>query len=277
MPLFPLLSQNELTVVKRTIYLPRLPAGFEGFRLIHISDLHFYEHTDPAYYERVVSEVNWLDGDLLAVTGDIIHYGEDYIPMAASYLERLNARHGKYASIGNHDYFDNHGSERIEGMLRRCGYRVLRNDSECLTLPGNDRLWLTGLDDIKYGSPDIARALKSVPSQHEATLMLIHNPLLFDPVAYFPEHQVDLLLAGHTHGGHFYVPIFESVYKALFRMKYRYGMYQKKQSQLHLTSGVGSPGFYYFGEKFSAATPRFRHNTLPEIAVLTLTAWPLPD
>lgn len=270
--LSPLLTHNLLRVVERTITLPRLPVGFEGFQIAHLSDLHFYQYTDPRYYERVVETVNQLNADLIAMTGDVIHYGPRYIDFAADYLSRMTATEGKMAVIGNHDYFDEAGSERIEAMLHKAGFTVLRNAHAMLTRPGGERLWIAGVDDLKYGRPDFLRALKDVPSTKEATLLLSHNPLLLDPVAYHEETQVDLMLAGHTHGGHVYLPFLDPVYKTVFRMKYRYGLYQKKETQLYLTCGIGSAAFYCYKEKLDFALPRFRHNTIPEIALIKLTA-----
>jgi predicted MPP superfamily phosphohydrolase len=129
-------------------------------------------------------------------------------------------------------------------------------------------LWFAGLDDLWYGQPDLRQALSGVPSQTEATIVLTHNPLLFDPLAMAAPGQVDLVLAGHTHAGHVYIPVLGPIYRRIFRMKYRYGLYKKQGSQLYVTSGVGSAAFYL--KKRKLGFPRFRFNTYPEIAILTL-------
>ena len=79
---------------------------------------------------------------------------------------------------------------------------------------------------------------------------------------------MDLVLSGHTHAGHVYIPMLGPIYRRIFRMKYRYGLYRKKHCQLYVTSGVGSAAFYL--KKRRLGFPRFRFNTRPEIAVLEL-------
>lgn len=268
----PLLTQNNLQVTSHSLTLSRLPAGFEGFRVVHISDLHFYQYTHEPFYQQVVDTINGLKADLIAMTGDVIHYGPKHISLAARFLSQMNASEGKIAVIGNHDFFDTAGSEKIEQMLGQAGFTVLRNAHLLLTRPGGDKLWISGVDDLKYGRPNIQKALSGVPSRNEATLMLSHNPLLLDPVSYLDDHQVDLMLAGHTHAGHVYLPFLGPIYQNVFKMKYRYGHYQKNHTQMYLTSGLGSAAFYCYRDDFDFALPRFRHNTYPEIAVLTLKA-----
>jgi predicted MPP superfamily phosphohydrolase len=70
-----LFTHNTLRLTERRISLQRLPAAFEGLKIAQISDLHFYEYTDPAYYNRVVAAVNALEPDIIVLTGDVVHYG----------------------------------------------------------------------------------------------------------------------------------------------------------------------------------------------------------
>ncbi|MBY0403492.1 MAG: metallophosphoesterase [Cyanobacteria bacterium] len=263
-------SQNDFHVVHHRLSLQNLPPGFEGLTLVHLSDLHFYEHTDLAYYENVLAELNRQNPDIVVLTGDIIHYSKQYIPLAGTFLKKINAKLGKFAALGNHDYFDEAGTENICTMLAQSDFSVLKNESLPITLSGNDTLWIGGLDDLKYGKPDLQKTLAPVTHDDAAVLLLAHNPLLFDPIAYCSDKPVSCVLSGHTHGGHFYMPWFDKVYRTVFRMKYRYGFYERQNTQLYVTSGVGSPGFYYFGDKVRAALPRFRHNIQPEIAVFRL-------
>jgi predicted MPP superfamily phosphohydrolase len=263
----PILTHNELRITRHTISLKRLPAAFDGFRLVQISDLHFYEYSDPDYYARVMAEVNALDPHVIALTGDVVHYGPEYIELAASFLKQLNPGPAKLAILGNHDYNDGAYSQWISEMLGQVGFTVLKNSHTCLEKDG-ERLWFAGLDDLWYGHPNMHQALTGVPAAEETTIVLAHNPLLFDPLAMVAPGQVDLVLAGHTHAGHVYIPVLGPIYRRIFRMKYRYGLYEKQGCQLYVTSGVGSAAFYL--KKRKMGFPRFRFNTHPEIAMLTL-------
>jgi predicted MPP superfamily phosphohydrolase len=212
-----------------------------------------------------------MAADILVMTGDIIHYGSDHIASAGEFLAKLQARLGKYACMGNHDYYDEAGGSKILAMLSGCGFETLVNSAIPIEDNGN-RLWMSGVDDIKYGRPDIPKALAFSSQEDEPVLMLAHNPLTLDPVAYFPGKTVHLMLSGHTHAGHVYLPFLDPVYRSWFKLKYRYGRYQTGDTQLYLTSGLGSAAVYYYGQGFSMACPRFRFNTWPEIVEITLTA-----
>jgi predicted MPP superfamily phosphohydrolase len=264
----PLFTHNTLRVTERRISLPRLPEAFEGFKIAQISDLHFYEYTDHAYYDRVVAAINAAAPDVIVLTGDVVHYGPDFIPTAGAFLGRLEARHARLAILGNHDYQDGAKSRNIAAMYAGLGYELLVNQSRPVERDGQ-RLWFAGLDDLYYGAPDITRALSGVPTERESTIiMLAHNPLLFDPVAMAGPGQVDLVISGHTHAGHIYIPPLGPVYRMIFRMKYRYGLFEKNGCRLQVTSGIGSAAFYL--KKHRIGFPRLRFNTHPEIAVLTL-------
>lgn len=266
----PLLTHNDMKISERRIAIGRLPEAFEGFRIVQVSDLHFYEHSSPEYYERVVAEVNRLNPDVIACTGDVVHFGGSHVEFAGTFLSRLQAKEAKLAIMGNHDYYDDSGGQAIQTMMRAGGYTFLQNTSHAIERNGQ-RLWFAGLDDLWYGAPDIAQTLAGVPSRDEVTVMLAHNPLLFDPVALGADEggwKIDLVLSGHTHAGHVYIPLLGPIYRKIFRMKYRYGLYEKNGCHLHVSSGVGSAAFYL--KKQRIGFPRFRFNTWPEIALLEL-------
>jgi predicted MPP superfamily phosphohydrolase len=265
-----LLTQNQLKITRQSVEIPHLPSGFEGFRIIQISDLHIYQHTDWHFYERVTHAVNGLKPDWVVLTGDIIHYGPHYVDAAGEFLKTLDAKHGKYACMGNHDYYDESGGERIKSMLVDSGFEVLVNSAQPYRLEDGDTIWLSGLDDIKYGRPNIPQTLSGLPDGDIPHLMLSHHPITVDPVAYYPEKQTHLMLSGHTHAGHLYFPFLNPFYRSFFKLKYRYGRYRVKNTELYLTSGLGSAAVYYYGKDFSMACPRFRFNTWPEIVEITL-------
>ncbi len=261
------LTHNDLVVTEQPIPIARLPEALTGLKLVQISDLHFYEFTNSAYYEKVVAAVNEQQPDLILLTGDVVHHGPDYIDAAQRFLARLQAKRAKLAILGNHDYQDSQLGALISAMLPQAGFQLLKNSHYCLEQNGK-KLWLVGLDDLWYGAPDIPNALAAVPTANDVTVALVHNPLLFDPLALAGHGRVDLVVAGHTHAGHVYIPFLGPIYRKIFRMKYRYGLFEKNGCQLYVTSGVGSAAFYL--KKRKIGFPRFRYNTRPEIAVLKL-------
>lgn len=261
------LTHNALRITERKIQLKRLPFAFQNFRVVQISDLHFYEHTDPAYYQRVTESVNALQADVIVMTGDVVHYGPDFVDMAGAFLSGLNSRYANLAILGNHDYNDGAMGHHISRMFSQSNFHLLKN-SHCSITKEESRIWFAGLDDLWYGQPDIVQALSGVPCQEALTVVLAHNPLLFDPLALSGQGPVDLVISGHTHGGHVYIPVLGPIYRRIFRMKYRYGLYEKQGCQLNVSSGVGSAAFYL--KKKKLGLPRFRYNTYPEIVLMTL-------
>jgi len=268
------LTHNDLQVTEREITLPGWPAALNGLRVAQISDLHFYEYSSPAYYDSAFRVLDDLTPDLLLLTGDIVHWGTAYLPMAAEFLSRTRAKYGKIAILGNHDFAVN-GTDRTSvqapffDTLNACGFTTLKNEHARLTIHGVP-LYVAGLHDLWYGRPDIEQALAGIPEE-AALVMLSHNPLMFDPVACHFSDRVHLVLSGHTHAGHVYIPFLKPVYEKIFRMKYRYGLFHKEDCTLHVTSGIGSAAFYC--KRFGFGFPRFRWNTRPEIALLRLQGY----
>ncbi len=278
--MFSFLTHNDLKVSRHVIPLSGLspsfvPPGESSFRLVQVSDLHFYEYTESHYYQRVLDEIQKWAPHLIVSTGDLIHYGSDYIEQAGEFLSLLSAPYGKYAVLGNHDYADGKRSQAIRQMLESSGYHLLVNNHIGLEPrhgQSDTKLWLVGLDDYKYGKPDLTKALSGLPPLSQTkkkapVIMLAHNPLHFDVVTQQADSPVDLVLSGHTHAGHFYLPFLKPIYRYVFKMKYRYGFYEKNKIKLYVTSGLGAAAFYMNFLSYKRAFPRFRYNAEPEIAV----------
>lgn len=271
-----MLTHNALKFQNYDVSFERLPAAFDGFKIVQLSDLHFFQYTDPDFYQNVVDQVMTFQPDLITMTGDTVHYGNQHVAVAKHYLSQLKAPYGCFAVLGNHDYYDDSRSQDITGMLAEAGFDLLKNQNQKINR-GDEHIWLSGLDDFWQGTPSIDEAVRDIPLERDFTLMMVHNPLLIDPVAFYqtPGH-VDWVIAGHTHAGHVFIPWLQVIYRQIFKMKYRYGWYEKQKTRLYVTSGVGSAAFYFKGiphqgrKKYRFAFPRFRYNTNPEIAAFTL-------
>ncbi len=287
--MFSFLTHNDLKITRHAVTLPGLSERFsseaEPLRLVQVSDMHFYEYTDPSYYQRVADTVNKLNPHLIVSTGDLIHYGGLYVEDAGRFLSQLKASYGKYAVLGNHDYADGKRGQLIRAMLKDSGYQLLLNDHVCLqpqttSPPSNNpsnssepNLWLVGLDDYKHGTPHLEKSLSGIPKNKalkDPVIMLAHNPLHFDVITQHADSPVDLVLSGHTHAGHFYLPFLKPIYRYVLKMKYRYGFYQKNNTRLYVTSGLGGAAFYINLLFYKRGFPRFRYNSCPEIAVFDL-------
>jgi len=183
-----------LTVEHQPIYLAKLPAEFDGFRIVHLSDVHHGPFSSQEQIERAVQTANRLKPDIVALTGDYISKERQYAPACAEMLAKLRARYGVYAVLGNHDHWTD--AKLITDLFRAEGITVLINEGLRFEHKGA-AFWLAGVDDTMVGLEDISLALAG-SSRHEMKLLLAHNPIILRRAA---RAGIDLVLSGHTHGG----------------------------------------------------------------------------
>jgi uncharacterized protein len=183
------LRHNELS-------LPHLPAAFDDFTLLHLSDLHI--DINAQFVDALIERVHPLEYDLCVITGD--YRARTFGPFEATLagLERLRA-HLKgtvYGVLGNHDTI-----RLVPGMEAR-GYTLLLN--ECVRIErGSVAIYLAGIEDAHfYRLEDFHRAAHSIPSQ-AVSILLSHTPEAYRHAAHA---GFDLMLCGHTHGGQICLP-----------------------------------------------------------------------
>ncbi len=192
-------ERNARAVVleERSLELPGLPAAFDGYRLLHVSDPHF--ENIPGLAESVARRLDGLAVDLVALTGDFQHHWWVDPEVSARDLEALLAGlrigDGCLAVLGNHD-----GAHLVE-PLETAGVQVLANEHAAVGR-GGQRLVFTGTDDPAcFFSAAAPAALASAPAGFRVAL--VHTPELAGPAA---EAGHALYLCGHTHGGQICLP-----------------------------------------------------------------------
>jgi uncharacterized protein len=182
------------TVNRVQIPLAKLPRAMDGFRIAQVADIHLGPLAGKAHCERIVAVINGLDADLVAVVGDLVDGSVAELGAAAAPLRDLRARHGSYFVTGNHEYYSGYAEWVDE--VDRLGIRPLRNQRQ--EIGGLD---LAGVNDLTGAGfadgPDFGRALDGRDPARPVVL-LAHQPVMVHEAA---KHGVDLLLAGHTHGG----------------------------------------------------------------------------
>ncbi|MGX7677177.1 metallophosphoesterase [Plantactinospora sp. DSM 117369] len=182
------------------IPLAKLPRSMDGLRIATVSDIHIGPLTGRAHTERIVSIINRLDADLVAVVGDLVDGTVGELGPAAAPLRDLRPRYGSFFVTGNHEYYS--GVEEWVVELDRLGLRVLQNRREEILARGG-ALDLAGVNDPAGESlgfaqgPDFAAALGGRDPSRPVVL-LAHQPVNVHEAA---RHGVDLQLSGHTHGG----------------------------------------------------------------------------
>ena len=253
--------RHQIHVTHQSIYLSRLSMDFTGLRLVQLSDIHHGLYTSLAEVERAVELANSLAPDVVALTGDFVSNSPNYVAPVAQALGRLRASLGIFAVLGNHDH--RVGADAMTAALEENGIRVLRNQHIALRRNGSG-LSLAGVDDFGYNEDDLRLALLGANPDWPA-ILLCHNPAVL-PLAV--ARGVDLVLAGHTHGGQVDLPRLRRF--ALARglrlpRQFRHGWDRAGETQIYISRGIGT-----------VVVP-VRWRCPAEIPILHLQASPGPD
>jgi len=186
----------DLRLRRHEVVLAGLPAAFDGYRLLHLTDLHL-DRLDQTT-ERLRALVATAPADLCVMTGDYGHGFRQFdrvIARLGTVVAAVEARDGILATLGNHD------SARLIGPIEAMGARVLVNETATLRR-GDDALHLTGLDDVhRYYTEAAREALFAAPDGFK--IALIHSAEIAAAAA---EAGFALYLTGHTHGGQVCLP-----------------------------------------------------------------------
>jgi len=235
------------------IPVPHLPEAFRGFRIVHLTDLH-YGFLVPLWVIRhVVSRTNRLERDLVVCTGDYVHErnGTAQIDRVWPVLSELTARFGVCSVLGNHDHWAD--TSRSQEWLTRTG-QDLRHKAISIENEGQ-RLWLAGAGDLWEDHRNLDDLLRDVPDS-ECRIVLAHNPDTADTRF---SARVDLILSGHTHGGQVELPLVGTPLLPVRNKEYSSGLkVSPKGARVFISKGIGWAVF------------PVRFNCLPEIAVLEL-------
>lgn len=226
-----------IEITQRRLEIPRLPAAFSGLRLVQLSDIHHGLYLPLERVEEAVRVANSLHPHLIALTGDFVSNSRKYIEPVARALSRLHAPLGVFAVLGNHDC--RVGAQHVAAALEGHGIEVLRNRHVRLARDSAS-LFVAGVDDLRYGKDNLQQALAGV-TRGWPTLLLCHNPAI---LPYAATYGVELVLAGHTHGGQVGLPRLRSLAaRRGVRLPWADGWQELNGTQLYISRGLGTVVF----------------------------------
>jgi len=244
------LPGNEVFTVDfavRTLRMPQIPPEWDGLSILHLSDLHLCGTPDRTFYQRVMDHCHDWDPDLVAVTGDIVDSNKHHrwvLPV----LSRLRWRIAAFAILGNHDSWRE--PDLIRRRLRRCGMRVLGNGGEQIEVRGQPMTVIGHEGPWFPPEPD----LSTCPSQ-PFRLCLSHTP---DHIYWARRQRIDLMLAGHVHGGQIRLPLIGSVFvPSRYGRRFDCGTFDLSPTLLHVSRGL-------------AGQQPLRFNCRPEVTKIVL-------
>jgi predicted MPP superfamily phosphohydrolase len=257
------LSIGQLRVVVGTVHvgMPQLPRALEGLRIAHITDLHIGPNLRAPRLAALVERVNATGPDLIAITGDIFDHDPSFIEEGCRELAKLEAPHGIYAILGNHDLYT--GAQRVaDGLEQLTSICVLRDAWTRIHI-GAEPLYVLGLEDPGVGLADrgirsaaLERLVREIPAE-APRLLLVHRPNYLPQIA---DLKLPIALAGHTHGGQISLP--RPVHQhnvARLTTPWTRGLFELGETQLYVNRGLGVSGV------------KARFNCPREIALITLT------
>lgn len=240
----------DIRLTRIELSFPALPRAFDGFRILHLTDLHV--DALPATTDVACELLADLEADLCVLTGDfrfrVRGPHRQILPGMQKLLDALEVRHGVFGVLGNHD------NAGMVADFEALGIKMLVNETDGIER-GGETLHVTGTDDVHYYYTDAARqALAGAPDGFK--IALIHSAELADVAA---EHGFALYLSGHTHGGQVCLPGGRPVLTHLSRhRRYARGLWRHGDLQGYTSTGVG----------VSALPVRF--NNRGEVALITL-------
>lgn len=266
-------NKYRYQVNKTKLTYNNLPAAFKGLKIVHISDIHSGSFTDKKAVIRGVEKIMKQQPDLILFTGDLVNNVaiemEDYMDV----FDKLKAPLGVYSTLGNHDYgdyvsWDNEDDkklnlEKMKQVHAALGWRLLMNEHVVLE-KGEHKIALLGVENWsakarfpKYG--DLKKAYAGAEA-YPFKILMSHDPSHWKGEVCESYKDIDLMLAGHTHGMQFGVELpgfkwspVQYVYKEWA------GLYKNEEQRLYINRGFGFIG--YPG----------RVGILPEITVLELS------
>ncbi|MEK6397284.1 MAG: metallophosphoesterase, partial [Terriglobus sp.] len=254
-------ERHLLRTVRRTVYIRNLPAPFHGFRIAQLSDFHFHDYDETFFVDHAVQQVNELEPDMVALTGDFVTTGgntESALKNRDAYgcAEILSGIRCplRFCSMGNHDAPI---KSTVADALREHHLDLLLNRYTAVERRG-ERIWVAGLADAYYDTPNLALAIPQ-RKPNEPIVLLGHEPDFADTVAE-NKSGVDLMLAGHTHGGQVRIPFLPAILLPAMGEKYVEGLLKVGNSgmQVYVNRGLGCMHL------------PFRFNCPPELTLLTL-------
>ena len=225
----PLNQCFQVEFTEKTLVLPQLPDAWDGLSILHLTDLHLCGTPDRAFFQFVMQRcMKWGVPDLLALTGDVVD-SELHHRWVVPVLGKLRWNFGAFAILGNHDSWRD--ETLIRRRLRRVGMTVLGNGRQTIdvrgqpmTVIGHEGPWFTPIPDLTKCPDGIFR------------LCLSHTP---DNIRWARANKIDLVLAGHVHGGQIRLPVLGSVFvPSRYSRKYDCGTFYDAPTVMHVGRGL---------------------------------------
>lgn len=247
---------HDYRVRRLTVKLPNLPKSFDGIKLGQISDIHSGSFFNKTAVEGGVEMLLQEKPDVIFFTGDLVNNESSEVKEYISVFDKIRAPLGVFSITGNHDYGDYRSwathqmkSQNFKDLMeahRLLGYRLLMNEHAMIE-QGGEQLAIIGIENwgagrfSKYGKLDRAYA---GTAEAPVKILLSHDPSHWDAQVRKEYGDIDLMLAGHTHGFQFGVEVGDFKWSpSQYVYKQWAGLYQEANQYLYVNRGFGYLGY----------------------------------
>ena len=247
-------NPKNIDLVEIDIELNDLSWNFNNFKILNLTDIHLGQWINPEYLDELIDYVNTLNVDLITLTGDYFSYViEGYEESLENSLKKLDAPYGKVGVLGNHDHWMS--SDKIREIFKNSDIIDLSNDVITLEKDG-DRINICGVDSCTVCADDLDKVIAKMP-KNIPNILLAHEPDFAKESS--QTNLFDLQISGHSHGGQFIIPKFETTpFRGPNSTKYPVGLYKVGNMTQYTSKGLGTNSF------------RVRINCKPEVTIITL-------
>lgn len=265
-------NKYNYQVQKISLAFDNLPKAFKGLKIVHISDIHSGSFQDKQAVAHGVDMILQQQPDIILFTGDLVNDRHDEVLEYMDVFNKLNAPMGVFSTLGNHDYGDyvswesdaakTENLNKLKQAHATMGWRLLMNEHVVLK-KGDDEIALLGIENWgakgrfpKYGKMTEAHANTQ---NYPFKILMSHDPSHWDAEVKTKYPDIDLMLAGHTHGMQFGIELPHFKFSPVQWMYQQWaGLYEDGKQKLYVNRGFGFIG--YPG----------RVGILPEITVIEL-------
>lgn len=245
-----------------TIISNRIPEGFDGFRIVQISDLHNAQYGIDN--SRLLKQLSGTNPDIIVITGDMVDSRRTNFEIALAFAKEVLSYAPVYYVPGNHEGRLSE-YEAFKTDLEDAGVTVLANQKMQFVHNGSS-ITLMGMNDPRFREDfpfgdEVAYARQTLSAlcgdADGYRILLSHRPELFD---LYTDHEIDLVFSGHAHGGQFRLPVVGGLIAPNqgFFPKYDAGLFSENHTTMIVSRGIGH-----------SVLP-IRINNRPEIVVATL-------
>lgn len=214
----------------------------DGLQIAFISDVNYNNFMDKQRFEQTVEKLTEANPDIVVFLGNLFDkensnsISEKVVSDLQSQLNRINAKYGKFAVLGENDYLNEDVENIVSNILFESNFEIIRNDMIKISKDTKNTFQLVGIDSVLGGKDDIKKAYENVDEKN-FTLTIISTP---DTVKKLPQNKSDLVVAGHSLGGQINIPLLGQLYNKELAEEYYSGLYNVGPVKLYVSNGLGT-------------------------------------